>query len=292
MPDEVPEVAEVPTPAGPHALSPAVRAFLAVEWPERHILLVKDGGVFHQAHLPASRETDAGLLKPLRHWHTIGHDGSGFELVVDLAEAADMTDPWVYRVQSTGGKRPPKPKRLSERLAKVTAKPSPAEHHRLARACAYGDLDAVREDLAAGASVDRIEDLGYAPLHVAALCGGSPEIVAALLDAGSDVHATVHPLRPNLVPIVGDERLHGTRLRTGGTPLHGAAWSTHPFVTRHHPRATEIVALLLAAGADPDQANSVGRTSREIAENIVGPDAAEAVRLMREAVAARSNVDT
>lgn len=281
IPGAVPEGAEVPTPAGPYALSPALRAFLAVTWPERHVLLVKDGGVCHEAHVPAPRETHAGLLKPLRHWHTVGHDGSGFDLVVDLAEAADTTDPWVYRVDSSGGKRPPKPKRLSERLAELTAKPPPAEHHRLARACAYGDLDSVAADLAAGASVGEIEDLGYTPLHVAALCGGSPEIVAALLDAGADVHATVRELRPNLVPIVGDERLHGVRLRTGGTPLHGAAWSTHPFVVEHRPRMTEIVALLLAAGADPEQPNSVGRTPLEAVADMPGPDAAEAARLMR-----------
>ena len=292
VPDEVPEAAEVPTPAGPHALAPALRAFLAVAWPERQVLLVKDGGVFHEAHLPAPRETAAGLLKPLRHWHTVGHDGSGFELVVDLAEAAGAADPWTYRVESAGGKRPPKPKRLSERLAKVTAKPPPAGHHRLARACAFGDLVAVREDLAAGAPVGEIADLGYTPLHVAALCGGSPEIVTALLDAGADVHATVRELRPNLVPIVGDERLHGIRLRTGGTPLHGAAWSTHPFVMAHQPRATEIVALLLAAGADPDQPNAVGRTSREAVEDMPGAGPAEAARLMREAVAGPSDVDT
>ncbi|GIG71269.1 ankyrin repeat domain-containing protein [Phytomonospora endophytica] len=285
IPEDVPAATEAPTPAGPHALPAALRVLLAVEWPARHILLTKDGGVFHEAHLPDARETPAELLKPVRHWHTIGHDDSGHELVVDLAEADGTADPWTYRVERTGGKRPPKPKRLSERLARFTAKPAPAERHRLARACAYGDLAAVREDLAAGAPVGRLDDLGYTPLHLAALCGGSPEIVSALLDAGADVHATVASLQPALALIVGDERLRGLRLRTGGTPLHGAAWSTHPFFTRHLPRGTEVVALLLAAGADPERPDSVGRTPLEIAGGIPGPQAAEAARLMRETVA-------
>ena len=64
------------------------------------------------------------------------------------------------------------------------------------------------------------------PLHLAALWNANPEVVRALLDAGARTHIN----RPR----------YGTR---GPTPVYLAARNASP-------RATEIVGLLLAAGAD------------------------------------------
>lgn len=92
-----------------------------------------------------------------------------------------------------------------------------------------GDLDAVRQHIAAGSDLDEREPaVGSTPLISAAVFGKT-DIARALVEAGADVN-----LKNN----------------EGSTPLHSAA-----FLCR-----MEIVELLLANGADKNLLNKYGST--------------------------------
>ena len=93
----------------------------------------------------------------------------------------------------------------------------------LRKACRKGDIEAVKQHLAAGADVNAKEGVfGTTPLHLAAKAGHK-ESVALLITAGADVNART------AVFITCEE-----------TPLHCAAYWGHK----------ETVELLIAAGAD------------------------------------------
>ncbi|MEV0645099.1 ankyrin repeat domain-containing protein [Phytomonospora sp. NPDC050363] len=279
----LPHSASAGTPAGPHAVPLAVRAFLAAERPARQVLLVKDGGVDVEIHVPSAGEVGRGRLKPVRPWYRIGFDESGFDLLVDLGEAAADDDPPTYRVERGGVRRAPKPKPLSVRLAKIRERRPPAAKDALAHACAYGDLATVREFLAAGASLAPVDKSGVTPLHLAALTSGSPELVRSLVDAGANVHAVVTGDPGTMRGIVGVERLRGRGLRPGYTPLHAAVWAAHPWFLAVWPRGGELAAILLAAGADPGAVDDLGRTPLDIAADTVGETAAGIAALLRAA---------
>ena len=90
-----------------------------------------------------------------------------------------------------------------------------------------GNIEAVKQHLAAGADVNAKINLGT-PLHYAAL-DGYKEVAELLIDKGADVNAK------NL---------------SGGTPLHNAAQQGHK----------EIVVLLIANGADLNAKTYSGQT--------------------------------
>ena len=127
---------------------------------------------------------------------------------------------------------------------------------RIHRAVRQLDIDALRRALAAGANVDALSVSGETPLYVA--CHTTPTwpaighavapgtwkgkirereaIVAALLRAGANVNARTGN------PLIGSG---------GMTPLKTAVWD------RHGP-PSDIVAQLIAAGADIEAADSNG----------------------------------
>jgi ankyrin repeat protein len=100
----------------------------------------------------------------------------------------------------------------------------------------FGKVEAARELLAAGASVDAYTKNPFAnqPLHAAA-AGRHLEVCRLLLGAGADVNATQH---------------------AGYTPLHEAAQSGD----------VELTELFLSAGADPSAVSDAGETPAETAE--------------------------
>jgi ankyrin repeat protein len=95
-----------------------------------------------------------------------------------------------------------------------------------------------RELIAAGADVSLADGRGMTPLHFAAQ-QSQVEAARALLDAGAVVDAT-------------DEH--------GNTPLWKAVFASKG--------EGELIALLLAAGADPDLANRHGTSPRALARQI------------------------
>ena len=87
-----------------------------------------------------------------------------------------------------------------------------------------GNIEAVKQHLAAGAEVNAKDEDGWTPLHLAAE-EGHKETLKLLIDKGADVHA-------------GD--------KDGDSPLAWAVYSNH----------MDIVKLLIAAGADVNVKNN------------------------------------
>lgn len=118
-----------------------------------------------------------------------------------------------------------------------------------------GNVDVVEALVEAGAKVDRLNFDGDSPLLYAMQCGHS-DIVRVLLVHGANPNSslgaanqTFDPASAELLMKAGPDphsREHGT-LRT---PLHSAA----------EGMPTEVVASLLAAGADPDAEDAEGQT--------------------------------
>ena len=94
----------------------------------------------------------------------------------------------------------------------------------LLRATENGDVSAMRELLAAGASVQARNDRGLTPLHIAA-AGGDVAVVEALLQHGAEVNATSNigttPLY-NATQFGGKEAVVELLLRHGADPA--SAW--------------------------------------------------------------------
>ena len=100
-------------------------------------------------------------------------------------------------------------------------------------AAAGGDIEAVKEFLAAGTDVNTKDGWEWTPLHNAAWWGHK-EIVELLLANGAGVNA---------------------KNNVGWTPLHMAAINGH----------NEIVGLLVAGGADVNSKNNNGETPTDLA---------------------------
>ena len=117
----------------------------------------------------------------------------------------------------------------------------------------FGKIEAARELISAGASVDvyTTNDFANQPLHAAA-AGRHLEVCRVLLGAGADVNATQHG---------------------GYTPLHEAAQSGD----------VELAELFLSAGADPAAVSDAGETPAETAEAAGHHDLAARIREVAEA---------
>jgi len=160
----------------------------------------------------------------------------------------------------------------------------------LHQAVLSGKEVAVRQRLAAGEDPNARDEKGDTALHVAARTGHASEIVRLLIYAGADVNATNKqgwaPLHQALEPQVAQILIaRGASVKAvdinGRTPLHSAArgWlrvvsgrggpDTQPTgvasaTTRLQERldvlGQQVTAVLLAAGADVDSRDRLGRT--------------------------------
>lgn len=113
-----------------------------------------------------------------------------------------------------------------------------------------GDVQGIRDRLAAGDDIALADRQGFTALHFAAQ-QSQTEAVSTLLDAGAPVDA---------------------QDRFGHTPLWRAVFDSRGQVA--------TVQLLLQAGADPDIVNEAGVTARELANRMCPP---EVVALFAEA---------
>jgi len=107
------------------------------------------------------------------------------------------------------------------------------ELNALIDAAKNGDIEAVKQHLAAGADVNAKTGDGTTPLHYAA-AKGSKEVAELLIAEGADVNA-----KGNI----------------GGTPLHTATRGNHK----------EVAELLIAEGADVDAKDNIGGTPLHLA---------------------------
>jgi ankyrin repeat protein len=110
---------------------------------------------------------------------------------------------------------------------------APAPEISIHKAAEDGNIEAVKQHIAAGADVNAKDDWGKTPLYVAAL-GGHKEIAELLIAEGADINAK-------------DE--------DGHTPLHQAALDGQK----------EIAELLIAEGADVNAVGDLGRTPLDLA---------------------------
>ena len=158
-------------------------------------------------------------------------------------------------------------------------------------ACTHGyadDAPRIVECLVdAGARVDSPSPLGAQPIHLTAIYGWLP-VLTTLLDKGADVNARTRPMADAVWQLSAPAKAHRAHRQTplmiaaqegttaaarlllargatvgfrdsyGSTALHAAAdawWSEN----------TELVSVLLEAGADPLARNSRDRTPRDLA---------------------------
>ena len=111
-----------------------------------------------------------------------------------------------------------------------------------------GNIEAVKQHLAAGTDVNAKDEYGFTPIYAAVAGGGDKEIAELLIANGADVNA---------------------KLDDGETPLHRAAYEDHK----------EIVELLIAKGADVNAGvsqqkstplhSAVAENHKEVAELLI-----------------------
>ena len=144
--------------------------------------------------------------------------------------------------------------------------PARKEPHALWRAARAGDVDAVREAVSAGLSLDARDGLGRTPL-VVAVVHGRKRCVDVLLDGGADPETpSGHRSRPlAYAAFRGDAALCARLLGAGADPNKKAAdgWTALHVAARQG--AADVVRLLLARGASRDARTGTGRTALVVA---------------------------
>ncbi|UGQ11798.1 ankyrin repeat domain-containing protein [Yinghuangia sp. ASG 101] len=284
----------VGTPAGPHPVPPSVQALLAVVWPEHQRLRTRDE--FDWEVRFGGFEVEAGLFAEElpRAWYGVGHDEGQHFYLVDLAEAADHDAPPVYRVDHEGGEPAQygAPSLWRRLLDLRTSTPTVD----LGRACVRGDVARVRRALAEGVGLGPLEESGLTPLHLAAI-SGSVETVEMLLAAGADPNAALTHMTDltdtYLGEDVGNLPAWPFALYTDETPVLVALNLLVEHVRCR--RVPDVLAVLLAAGADPNAATpeaaergeSEGWNAVDVAYHFMTfraiPEAAVCFRMLRDA---------
>lgn len=117
--------------------------------------------------------------------------------------------------------------------------------------------------LANGATVNKVNDDGKTPLHIACKKYGRPSIVKLLIEKGANVNEPEHNAFEN-------------------TPLHLAAMNKSDFgflgSNKGNEANEEIARLLLEAGGNPEVKNAKGYTVMELAESWRNPGVVEILK--------------
>ena len=124
------------------------------------------------------------------------------------------------------------------RVMRHTADMDRASRQELHYRALEGDVEGIQERLAAGDDIAHADAQGFTALHFAAQ-QSQVDAVAALLAAGAPVDA---------------------KDQFGNTPLWRAVFNDRG--------RTQVIGLLLVAGADPDIANTSGVSPRALAERM------------------------
>ncbi|MFI7272923.1 ankyrin repeat domain-containing protein [Streptomyces sp. NPDC049879] len=269
----------VTTPIGERLLPADIQALLSTDWPDAHVLLDEDGIGTIEYPMPLEIEEEDGPRG--RAWLFIAMTSTQFYWLVDLDEAG-TGDPPVRVIDHDWDEEEgiPDPDPLSRMLGELEAVPAPSAEDLFPRACALGDIVAVREALAGTPALGPLNDSGLTPMHLAVV-GRSAAVVRALAEAGADPGAALretyripwtyrHPRRH--CPDFGD-------VNAGTTPLH-LALTPRLRVKSAPDIAPDIIEALLATGADPNAPDEHGRTPLHDAVTADGPDALAAVRLL------------
>ncbi|MFI7152923.1 ankyrin repeat domain-containing protein [Nonomuraea sp. NPDC050022] len=250
----------VTTPVGEYPVPPSVQALLAVVWPAEQRLRTNDEFEWETLlyYGGEGSETEPGLVVEDRAWYTVGEDSGQWFLLVDLAEAATAIDPLTYRVDHEGCQSAPVGVWLSNRLSELKRSTAAIE---FGRACAWGDVEAVRAALEGGIGTGPLEQSGLTPLHLATF-SGSVETVRILLDADADPNtALADETAPLDIFSTYFEKYRGRRSDIdpllsfsrdkGDTPLHFALRNLYSIDHIDGIRASLLgmVRLLLADGA-------------------------------------------
>ncbi len=263
----------VETLTGRRTLPAPIAALAAVEWPRGHRLRSKDPDFEQVVELQGMAISEDYLRDDRRAWFSIAYDGLQFFYFIDLDDP-DPTDPEVYRVDHEGDSRTPSSRRLSDWLATLDAepraKPARGDKERFLRACAAGDIEAVRQALADRASVAAIGKAGITPLHLAAI-SRSVATVRALLEAGAGVDTAVSK-QVRIPRKLFDKKLYAWDrgyFFAGETPLLTSLWRT-PRLRSEPIMLPELARVLLAAGADPNAADQHRRGAVHLAAGYDG----------------------
>ena len=124
----------------------------------------------------------------------------------------------------------------------------------------HDDLATLRAESRSRTELERRGPGGATPLLTAAAIG-SPEAVAALLEAGADVHAVTDLGATALIWAAGDARKSRLLVEAGANvTARSAAGRTPLLVAAARDGASAVVELLLERGADPHAADDMGVT--------------------------------
>lgn len=139
-------------------------------------------------------------------------------------------------------------------------------------AAALNDVDAIQRVLAEnGALVSLLARDGFSPLHLAAFFGAF-EALKQLLGAGAEVNQSaandsqVQPLHSAVAGSDSESRLNCTQalLEAGAEVNARQAGGFSALHSAYHQQHPELVALLLAFGADPEAQADDGRVPKDL----------------------------
>jgi len=138
-------------------------------------------------------------------------------------------------------------------------------------ACALGDVDRVRQMVAADPSVlHRYSDDGFAPFGFATFFGHD-EVDRFLIDSGADIHAqATNPQRVGAIHAAAAVRNHAMLkllLERGVDPNARQQMDYTPMHTAAARGDMEMARLLLAHGAQRDARGSDGKTPADVARD-------------------------
>ncbi|GIG66731.1 ankyrin repeat domain-containing protein [Phytomonospora endophytica] len=263
---------KVETPLGTRVLPPSVLALAAVEWPAGHVVITKDSGEY-ALRLPETSEVDAEVFGEKRAWFAVARLEYGARWILDLDAAAGTDDPVIAREGKGFRNGPFWAKPLSERLAGLKSKRPLPKKYDFPRACATGDVEAVKAGIAAGAWLWPVKAGEPTPLHLAALASRSPEAVRLLIEAGAGLEVPLDQDAAALHRYGERERFRYLRLMAGDTPLAAALEGFSSPFPETVAAVPGIVRVLLAAGANPNArtgfGSPFGRVSHRHGEGIV-----------------------